>query len=129
MKKAILHTDKAPAALGPYSQAVTAQGLVFCSGQIGLDPATGELVQGGVEAQTRQVMANLGAVLKEAGTEFAASIKCTIFLKSMGDFAAVNAIYAEYFPAGTEPARACVEVSCLPKNVDVEIDCIAQLPS
>jgi 2-iminobutanoate/2-iminopropanoate deaminase len=121
----VVATDGAPGAIGPYSQAILAGGLVFCSGQIALDPATGELVgQGDVAAQTRQVVANLTAVLKAAGATWDDVVKATIFLADMGDFQTVNQVYAE--AVGAEPpARACVEVSRLPKDVAVEIDAIA----
>lgn len=126
MKKTIVHTAGAPAAIGPYSQAVKAGEMLFCSGQIPLDPRTGELVGGDdVTAQTEQCMKNLAAVLQAGGAEFSSVVKCTIFLEDMGDFAAVNEVYAQYF-AGTEPpARACVAVRTLPKNVKVEIEAIA----
>ncbi len=123
----IISTDKAPAAIGPYSQAVAITGgeTVFCSGQIPLDPRTMTLVgEGDVEAQTEQVMTNLGAVLEAAGCGFGDVVRTTIFLKDMGDFAKVNAIYAKRF-ADNPPARACVEVARLPKDVLVEIDAIA----
>ena len=123
--KQIVATDKAPAAIGPYSQAVVHNGLVFCSGQIPLDPATGQLVEGGVEQQTEQVMRNLGAVLEAAGASFDTVLKTTIYLKDMGSFNAVNEIYGRRFTAGTPPARATVEVARLPKDVLVEIDAIA----
>ena len=122
----IVKTSKAPAAIGPYSQAVIANSLVFCSGQIALTPE-GELVEGDVSSQAEQVMQNMAAVLEEAGTSFNSVVKTTIFLASMDDFAAVNEVYASYFPGDKNPARATVEVSCLPKNVLVEIDCIATL--
>lgn len=121
-------TPDAPAAIGPYSQAVVANGLVFCSGQIALDPVTGQLVgQGDVAAQTRQVLANLEAVLRAAGASMDRVVKCTVFLKSMDDFATMNAVYAEAFGAA-RPARAAVQVARLPRDVDVEIDAIAALP-
>jgi 2-iminobutanoate/2-iminopropanoate deaminase len=120
----IVSTPDAPAAIGPYSQAVIAGDLVFCSGQIALDPATNELVDGGVEVQTRRVLDNLEAVLAAAGSSLARAVKTTIFLADMNDFASVNAIYGER--VGSEPpARATVEVSRLPKDVLVEIDAIA----
>ena len=125
MSRRIVHTDKAPAALGPYSQAVVAAGFVHCSGQIAIDPAVGEVVSGGVEAETHQVFANLAAVLAEAGSSLASAVRCTVFLRDMNDFAKVNAVYAEYFPGDAPPARATVQVSRLPKDVAVEIDCIA----
>lgn len=121
-----IQTDKAPAAIGPYVQAVAVSPseLVFCSGQIPLDPASGQLVGDDVEQQTEQVMQNLEAVLTAAGCHFSDVVRTTIFLKSMDDFAKVNAIYATRFPENP-PARACVEVARLPKDVLVEIDCIA----
>ena len=116
-------TDNAPAAIGPYSQAVRFDRLVFTSGQIPLRP-DGSLVEGGIEAQTRQVLENLGAVLDAAGSSFAQVLKCTVFLADMGDFAAVNAIYAEAFP-DAPPARSAVQVARLPRDVRVEIEAIA----
>lgn len=117
-------TEHAPKAIGPYSQAVKAGGFVFCSGQIALDPATGQVVEGDVTAQTHRVMENLRAVLVAGGSSFEHVVKTTIFLKDLGDFAAVNAVYGGYF-AGSPPARATVEVSRLPRDVRVEIDMIA----
>lgn len=129
MERKIIITDKAPAPVGPYNQAVAATGqLLFVSGQIALDPASGELVgQGDVVAQTEQVIANLKAILAEAGTTFANVVKTSVFLKDMNDFARVNEVYAKYFGGEAAPARACVEVSRLPKDVAVEIECIAVL--
>lgn len=126
----IVHSDRAPAPVGPYSQGVKASGtLVFVSGQIALDPATGTIVSpDDVVGQTQQVMANLEAVLKAAGVGFAQVVKTTVFLADMGDFAAVNGVYSTYFNEATAPARACVEVARLPKDVKVEIDCIAVVP-
>lgn len=119
-------TDAAPAPVGPYNQAVKAGGLLFCSGQIALDPATGTLVGGGdVEAETRQVLANLQAVLGAAGCTAQQVVRTTVFLTDLADFAKVNALYAELFSAGVSPARACVQVAALPKGALVEIDCIA----
>lgn len=117
-------TEAAPRAIGPYSQAVKAAGLVFCSGQIPLDPATGQMVTGDIRAQTRRVMENLNGVLAAAGTSFAQVTRCTIFLTDLADFAAVNEVYGGYFP-GTPPSRATVQVAALPKGAAVEIDCIA----
>ena len=118
-----IQTDKAPAAIGPYSQAIRAGDFLFCSGQIPLLPETGEIVTGGIKAQTRQVMENLSAVVAAAGAEFAAVTKTTIYLADLGDFAVVNEIYAGYCgkPA---PARATVQVAALPKGVLVEIDAV-----
>ena len=119
-----VQTDEAPAAIGPYSQAVVANGFVFCSGQIAMDPASGALTGGDAAAQTRQVLSNLKAVLEAAGSSLGHVVKCTVFLRSMEDFAAVNAVYSEAF-GQSRPARAAVEVSRLPKDVDVEIEAVA----
>ena len=121
-------TADAPAPVGPYNQAVQAGGWLYCSGQIPLDPATGEMVGGGdVEAETRQVLRNLKAVLNAAGTDAAKVVRTTVYLIDLADFQAVNAIYAELFGSGVSPARACVQVAALPKGSKVEIDCIAWL--
>ncbi|MBX2799079.1 MAG: RidA family protein [Myxococcales bacterium] len=120
----VIETSDAPAAVGPYSQAIVANGFVFCSGQIPLDPATGELLTGDVAAQTRLVLSNLSAVLRAAGASLRTVVKCTVYLKSMDDYAAVNAVYAEAF-GEPHPARAAVEVARLPKDVSVEIAAIA----
>ena len=121
-------TAAAPAPVGPYNQAVKAAGLLFCSGQIALDPATGAMVgSGDVEAETRQVLANLQAVLAAAGCSPQQVVRTTVFLADLADFAKVNALYAEVFGAGVSPARACVQVAALPKGGRVEIDCIAVL--
>ncbi|MEI6829322.1 MAG: Rid family detoxifying hydrolase [Synechococcaceae cyanobacterium ELA445] len=123
-----INTDRAPAPVGPYNQAVKAAGLLFCSGQIALDPASGLLVgNGDVEAETRQVLTNLVAVLAQAGVTPQQVVRTTVFLADLGDFAQVNALYAEIFGAGVAPARACIEVAALPKGARVEIDCIAVL--
>ncbi|WP_127147470.1 RidA family protein [Veillonella sp. VA139] len=118
-----VYTEQAPAALGPYSQAYKANGFVFISGQGGIDPAQGALVEGGVEAQTLQAMKNIEAILQEAGTDFSKVVKTTCFLADMGDFAKFNAIYAEYFTS--KPARSCVAVKTLPANFLVEVEVIA----
>lgn len=118
-----VYTEQAPAALGPYSQAYVANGFVFISGQGGIDPAQGALVEGGVEAQTLQAMKNIEAILKEAGTDFSKVVKTTCFLADMGNFAKFNAIYAEYFTS--KPARSCVAVKTLPANFLVEVEVIA----
>lgn len=119
-------TASAPAPVGPYNQAVKAGGVLYCSGQIALDPATGLMVgDGDVEAETRQVLSNLKAVLKAGGSSPGQVLRTTVFLADLGDFARVNAIYAELFSDGVSPARACVEVAALPKGARVEIDCIA----
>lgn len=120
-----IHTVAAPEAIGPYSQAVGAGGYVFTSGQIGLDPSSGQLVEGGIEAQTRQVMANLAAVLAAAGLTFADVVKTTIFLIDMNDFSAVNGVYGESFEDGPKPARSTVAVAALPRGARVEIEAIA----
>jgi 2-iminobutanoate/2-iminopropanoate deaminase len=117
-------TDKAPQAIGPYSQAVIAGGLVFCSGQIALDPASGQLDTGPIEGQARQVLKNLGAVLEAAGSSFDRVVKTTIFLRDMNDFGKVNQVYAEFFKAPF-PARATVQVARLPRDAGVEIEAIA----
>lgn len=123
-----VNTSNAPAPVGPYNQAVQAGGLLFCSGQIALDPQSGAMVgDGDVEAETRQVLANLTAVLQQAGVTPQQVVRTTVFLADLGDFAKVNAIYAEIFGSGVAPARACVEVAALPKGARVEIDCIAVL--
>jgi reactive intermediate/imine deaminase len=119
-------TASAPAPVGPYNQAVRAGDLLFCSGQIALDPQSGAMVGGGdVEAETRQVLSNLHAVLKAGGASPQQVVRTTVFLADLADFAKVNALYAELFGAGVSPARACVEVAALPKGARVEIDCIA----
>jgi 2-iminobutanoate/2-iminopropanoate deaminase len=119
-------TDKAPAAIGPYSQAIRAGQLLFLSGQIPIDPATGNLVDGGIEAQTRQVFKNIGAILEAAGASFDHVVTAGVFLADMDDFAKMNAIYAEYFSAPA-PARATVQVARLPKDSLVEIQVVASL--
>ena len=125
MTKQAIKTERAPAAIGPYSQAVRSGELVFLSGQIPLDPATGELVSGGIEAETRRVLDNLRAVLAAAGCSFQDVVKTTIYLTDLADFAAVNAVYGSYF-SGDPPARATLQVTALPKGARVEIDAIAR---
>jgi len=126
MAKTIVSTDRAPAAIGPYSQATRAGNMVFCSGQIPIDPATGNMVEGGIEAQTRQVLANLEAVLHAAGATWKDVVRTTIYLVDLGDFAVVNRIYGE--AVGSDPpARATVQVAALPKGSAVEIDAIAHV--
>jgi len=129
MNRRIIRTEQAPAPVGPYNQAVVASGqMVFVAGQIALDPNSGEIVSTeDVAKQTEQVMANLNAILTTAGASFNDVVKTTVFLADMNDFAAMNAVYARYFEESTAPARACVEVSRLPKDVLVEIDCIAAI--
>ena len=123
MKK-IISTTNAPAAIGPYSQANFANGILYISGQIPVNPETGKLVEG-IEKETHQVMKNLEAILTEAGLTFKNVVKATIFLKNIDDFAVMNDIYASYLDADSYPARETVQVSCLPKNVDIEISMIA----
>lgn len=122
MKK-IISTEKAPAAIGPYSQAIEANGFVFASGQIPVNPATGEIPEG-IEAQAEQAISNLAALLEAAGTSTDNVVKTSVFIKEMKDFSVVNSVYAAYFKTEC-PARACVEVSGLPKNVLIEIEAIA----
>ena len=118
-----ISTDKAPAAIGPYSQGIIANGFLFASGQIAIDPATGEINGTDIVTQAEQVMKNVGALLEEAGTDYANVVKTTCFLADMGDFAAFNEIYAKYFTE--KPARSCVAVKTLPKNVLCEVEVIA----
>jgi 2-iminobutanoate/2-iminopropanoate deaminase len=127
MRPQAIHTEAAPAAIGPYSQAVKWGNLVFCSGQVALDPKTGQLVGTDAATQAEQVMKNLGAVLSAAGSSFEQVLRTTIFLASMDDFAAVNEVYGRRFP-GYRPARSTVAAKTLPKNALVEIDCIAHAP-
>lgn len=123
MKQAIA-TSSAPAAIGPYSQAIKANGFLFLSGQVALDPASGQLVAGDIRAQTERVLKNLEAVLSAAGSSMAAAVKTTVYLADLGDFAAMNEVYARFFPQ-PPPARATVEVRRLPKDAKIEIDLIA----
>jgi len=124
--KKIVSTDKAPKAIGPYSQAIRTENLVFTAGQVGLDPATMELVEGGIEEQTSQVLNNLRNVLESADSGLNYIVKTTVFLQNMGDFARMNAVYEEFFPENP-PARSTVAVAALPKGALVEIECIALL--
>ena len=130
MTRKVIHTESAPAPVGPYNQAIAASGqMIFVSGQIPLEPSTGEIVGGNdVVKQTEQVMANLEAVLAAAGAKAEDIVKTTVFLADMNDFAAMNGVYARHFNPKSAPARACVEVSRLPKDVLVEIECIAVIP-
>src|ERR1700730_16133484 len=123
MKK-IVATEKSPKAIGPYSQAVIYDGVAYLSGQIPLDPATGQLVEGDIAAQTERVLENLKAVLEASGSSLSQVLKTTVFLKNMGDFPKMNEVYGRYF-VETPPARSTVEVARLPRDVQVEIDCIA----
>ncbi len=124
MKK-IIFTEKAPAPIGPYNQAVMTGNTLYTSGQIAINPATGELVLDTIEVETKQVMENMKAVLEAAGMTFENVVKATIFISNMNDFAAINATYGAYFNEKTAPARETVQVACLPKNVNVEISMIA----
>ena len=128
MNNQVIRTDKAPAPVGPYNQAIAASGrFLFVAGQIPLDPVTGEIVSGEISAQTEQVMANLEGILTAAGANWSNVVKTTVFLSDLANFGAMNQVYARYFPPETAPARACVEVARLPKDVLVEIECIAAL--
>lgn len=124
MQKSTINSEKAPEAIGPYSQAVSAGGFIFTSGQIPFNPATGALVEGDIRDQARQVFANLSAVLDAAGATFADVVKTTVFLRDMNDFAAMNEVYAAYF-SGDFPARSCVQVARLPRDVGIEIEMVA----
>lgn len=124
MKHQVIHTNNAPAAIGPYSQAVKAGNLLFVSGQVPFVPETMEIVEGDVQAQTRQSLTNVQNILKEAGADFSDVVKTTVFIKDMNEFAQINEIYSEFF-GENKPARACVEVARLPKDVKVEIEVIA----
>tara|TARA_B100001123_G_scaffold277631_1_gene308894 strand:- start:20931 stop:21320 length:390 start_codon:yes stop_codon:yes gene_type:complete len=121
-----IQTEHAPAAIGPYSQAVVVDGWVFCSGQIPIDPETGDLIQGDIKAQTEQVLMNLSSVLEKAGSSLRGVVKTTVFLSDIDDFGAMNEVYARHFH-DHRPARAAVQVGALPKLCSVEIECIARL--
>ena len=123
--KRVIRTDAAPAAVGPYSQAVEVDGWIWISGQIPLDPASGEIVAGGIEAATRRTLDNLKAVVEAGGASLQDVVRVTVYLTDLGNFAAMNAIYAEYF-TDEPPSRACVEVSALPKGVEVEMDAVVR---
>ena len=122
--KEVISTEGAPKAIGPYSQAIRAGGFLFTSGQVAIDPATQQVIAGDVAAQTDRVLKNLAAILQASGSSLEKVVRCTVFLKNMGDFAAMNEVYARYF-AQTPPARSTVEVARLPKDVLVEIDAVA----
>ncbi len=124
MERRVIASDKAPQALGPYSQAIRSGELIFCAGQTPLDPATGKLVEGGIQAQTRRALENLSAVLEAAGSSLGRVVKTTVFLTNLDDFRAMNETYAEFFPSAP-PARSTVQVSRLPVGAAVEIECIA----
>lgn len=121
-----IHTEKAPKAIGPYSQAIKVGNLVFASGQVPIVPATGEFVEGGIKEQTRQSLTNAKAILEEAGTRLSKVVKTTVYLSDMANFAAMNEVYAEFFTQ-PYPARSAVAVKTLPKNALVEVECIAEL--
>lgn len=125
MSKKIINTPNAPAPVGPYNQSVLANGTLYISGQIAIQPATGELITATIEDETHQVMKNIGEVLKEAGMTYDNILKCSVFVKDMGMYGRINAVYAEYFDESTAPARELVEVANLPKYVNVEISVIA----
>jgi 2-iminobutanoate/2-iminopropanoate deaminase len=129
MNKHVIATDKAPAAIGPYSQAVRAGNLIFTAGQVGVDPTTQLVVAGGITEQTTRAMENLKAILEEAGTSLAKAVKATVFLKDMKDFAAMNAVYGAYLGAKgvAPPARSTIEAARLPKDVLVEIELVAEV--
>jgi 2-iminobutanoate/2-iminopropanoate deaminase len=122
--KKIVHTEKAPKAIGPYSQAIRIEGLIFTAGQVGLDPASMEIVEGGIEAQTRQALTNLKHILECTSSGLNFVVKTTVFLPDIGDFAKMNAVYTEFFPENA-PARSIVQVAALPKGALVEIECVA----
>ncbi len=121
-----VHTDRAPAAIGPYSQAIVVDGWIFCSGQIPLVPETGEVLTGSIEEQTDRALTNLAHVLSEAGSSLQHVVKTTVFLSDMGDFAAMNEVYAKHF-GDHRPARAAVQAAALPKACDIEIECVARV--
>jgi len=126
MAKQIINTDQAPSPVGPYNQSVKIGNLLFVSGQIAINPATGELVMDNIEDETHQVMKNLSNILSTAGSSFDQVVKCSVFVTDMGNYGRINAVYASYFDEATAPARELVEVSALPKYVNVEISLIAE---
>jgi 2-iminobutanoate/2-iminopropanoate deaminase len=123
----VVHTEHAPKALGPYSQGIRVGGFVYTAGQGGIDPQTGQIVEGGVEAETRQVWRNLSAVLEASGSSLASVVKVNVYMVDLNDFGRMNAVYAEFFPT-TKPARTTVQVAALPRGLLVEIDCVAVAP-
>ncbi len=125
MSKQIINSKNAPAPIGPYSQAVKVNGMLFVSGQVCFNPSNGELVNGNIIDETHQVMKNLKAILEEAGTDFSKVVKSSIFVKDLNNFNAINGVYGQYFDSETAPARETVEVARLPRDVNVEISCIA----
>ncbi|MBI3177830.1 MAG: RidA family protein [Chloroflexi bacterium] len=124
LNRTVIHSDSAPKAIGPYSQAIRVGDLVFAAGQTPIDPATGNLVEGDIETQTRRVLLNIKVVLEAAGSGLDKVVKTTVFMTNLGDFARMNAVYGEYFPANP-PARSTVQVAALPKAAQVEIECVA----
>jgi len=128
MKKQVVQSDKAPRAIGPYSQAIRTDVAVYTAGQVGFDPATGELVQGAIREQTLQALTNLKNILEASGTSLASVVKTTVFMKDLNDFTAMNEVYAEFFNE-TPPARSTVQVAALPKGALVEIEAVAVIPS
>jgi 2-iminobutanoate/2-iminopropanoate deaminase len=127
--KQIIQTDLAPAPVGPYNQAIQVNGILYISGQIAIDPPSGKLVIDTIENETRRVMTNIGAILKAAGTTFEHVIKCSVFVKDMHQYSRINTVYAEFFDENTAPARELVEVSNLPKFVNIEISAMADVPN
>ena len=125
MDKKVISTNEAPQAIGPYSQAIAAQGLLFCSGQVALDPSTGELAEESVDGQTRKALENLKAIVEQGGSNMSRIVKVTAYLTDIGDFQTFNEVYGRFFGDDAPPARATVEVSGLPKGARVEVDCIA----
>ena len=124
--KTIVSTPKAPAAIGPYSQAVRSGGMIYTSGMIPVDPATGQIVAGGVEAQARQALMNLKALIEASGSTMDRVVKTTVFIKDMNDFGRINEVYAGFFPEGAYPSRSCVEVARLPQDVLLELEAVAE---
>ena len=124
MKKTVIATDKAPAAIGPYSQAIEVNGIIYTSGVVPIDPATGQVVEGDIKVQATRVFESMKALLEAAGSDLDQAVKTTVFIKDMNDFAALNEVYASYF-SGDYPARSCVEVARLPKDVLLELEVIA----
>ncbi|SHI50642.1 2-iminobutanoate/2-iminopropanoate deaminase [Geosporobacter subterraneus DSM 17957] len=126
MNKAMIETNNAPAAIGPYAQGVKVGNLIFTSGQLPVNPATGELITNDIQAETRQCLENIKAILEEAGSSLDHAVKLTVFIKDMNQFSKINEVYATYFP-GDKPARSCVEVARLPKDANIEIEAIAMV--
>jgi len=127
MMRQVINTDQAPAPVGPYNQSIAANGTLYVSGQVAIDPSTGEMLQESIEVETKQVMHNIGAILKVAGLNFDSILMCNVFVSDMNNYARINAVYAEFFNAETAPARMLAEVSGLPKDANVEISVIATL--